>query len=221
MGSVARVNATTAGHQRHAAVAMGPDGQSIILWETTPDRRDDTDIFGQRYDANGAPVGNEFRLNTARAGNQTNPVAVIDHQGGLFAVWQGESPKGRGLALYGQRYDVEGNHLGPEFLLNTEQTPARMPAAMATNDDGHIAVMWPTDDPEIAPLRLVAQYYDLAGTPTVVPELTEFPWQISYGQMVRQLVWDSETPVLTVWTRFDKATQWDIKGQWIFGNDYP
>ena len=218
-GSVVRVNSTP-GDDRHAAVAMAPDGQAIILWETTSDRRDDTDIFGQRYDSNGTPVGNKFRLNTTTAGNQTNPVAVIDHQGGLFAVWQGDSPKGQGLALYGQRYDFEGNQLGREFLVNTEQTPTHMAAAMAMNDDGHIAVMWPTNDPETAQLRLVAQYYDLAGIPTVVPELTEYPWQITYGQIVEKLAWGSDTPVLTVWARFDEATQWDIKGAWTIGNDH-
>ncbi len=221
MGPVARVNSTTTGHQRHAAIAVGPDRQSIILWETTPENRDDTDIVGQRYGVNGIPVGNEFQVNTTTEGYQTDPVAVIDHQGNIFVVWRGETPNGRGLALYGQRYDANGKQLGREFLVNTEQTPVRMAAGMAMNDDGHIAVMWPTDNPKTSQLRLVAQYFDLARNATGVPDFTEFPWQLSYGQMVRELAWESETPALSVWARFDEATQWDIKGAWSFGNDHP
>lgn len=215
IGPVIRVNSTTAGHQRHTTVAIGQGGKAIILWEGRGGDQGSTDIFGQRYDANGSPIGNEFRVNTTTAGNQTNPVAVIDQQGNIFAVWRGENQSGSGVTVYGQRYDPQGNLLGPEFLVNTAQTPARMAPAIATNDDGHVAVMWPTDESETTQLRLVAQYYDLAGNPTVVPELTEFPWQISYTHIVRKLVWGSQTPTLTVWASFDEASKWDIKARWF------
>ena len=218
IGPVVRVNSTTAKQQRHAAVAIGQGGESIVLWESEGEGQGDTDIFGQRYDANGSPVGNEYRVNTTTAGNQKDPVATFDHQGNIFVVWQGESPSGNGAAVYGQRYDPQGNQLGSEFLVNTTQTLTRMRPAIATHDDGHVAVIWPTDDPETTQLRLVAQYYDLAGNPTVVPDLSEIPWHNTYGQVVRDLAWNSETPSLTTWASFDEASQWDIKGEWTLVN---
>ena len=220
IGPVVRVNSTTAKHQRHPAVAIGQAGESIVLWESEGEDQGDTDIFGQRYDANSSPAGNEFRVNTTTDGNQTDPVATFDHQGNIFVVWRGESQSGNGTIVYGQRYDPQGNQLGTEFLVNSEQTPARMAPAIAMNDDGHVSVMWPTDEPETNQLRLVAQYYDLAGNPMVLPELTEFPWQISYGQIVKNLAWDSQTPSLTAWSSFDEASKWDIKGVWILTNHH-
>ncbi len=218
LGRSIQVNTGVENIQRHPAVAMNEDGSAIVLWESEMAEENDTDIFGQRYDASGMPSGREFQVNTTREGNQTKPTLVIDHQNHVLAVWQGHGPGGEGTGLYGQRYDAIGNPIGDEFSVNSAQTPARLAPAMAMNNDGHVAVLWATDKPETTQLRLVSQYYDLGGNPTVVPELTEFPWQISYGQIVRELAWGSDTPVLTVWPSFDEDTKWNIKGQWTVSN---
>ena len=218
LGPSIQVNTVAEKTQRHPAVAMHEDGSSIVLWESEVGDENDTDILGQRFNASGSPVGQAFQVNTTIAGNQTNPRIVIDHQNHIFVAWQGNGPGGEGTGLYGQRYDAMGNPVGEEFSVNSAQTPARLAPAMAMSDDGHVAVMWATEKPETTQLRLVSQYYDLGGNPTVVPDLTEFPWQISYGQIVKDLAWDSETPALTVWSSFDEVTKWNIKGEWIPSN---
>ncbi len=214
LGPSMQVNTIAENVQRHPVIAMHEDGSTIVLWESEVGGENATDIVGQRFNTSGRPLGGEFQVNTTRAGNQTKPTLVIDHQNHVLAVWQGNDSRGKGTGLYGQRYDAMGNPLGDEFLVNSARTLARLAPAMAMNDDGHVAVLWATDKPGTTQLRLVSQYYDLGGNPTVVPELTEFPWQISYGQIVRELAWDSDTPVLTVWPSFDEDTKWNIKGQW-------
>ncbi len=218
LGRSMQVNTGAENAQRNPAVAMNEDGSAIVLWESEMTEENDTDIFGQRYDASGKPSGREFQVNTTTVGSQTKPAIVIDHQNHILAVWQGNGSDGEGTGLYGQRFDAIGNPIGEEFSVNSAQTPVRLDPAMAMNDDGHVAVMWATDNPETTQLRLVSQYYDLGGNPTVVPELTEFPWQISYGQIVRELAWDSDMPVLTVWSSFNEATKWNIKGKWTLSN---
>jgi hypothetical protein len=64
LGKEFRVNTTTAGNQTEPAVATDGAAGFVILWQG-PGLMEEggEDIFAQRLDPNGLPVGGEFRVN--------------------------------------------------------------------------------------------------------------------------------------------------------------
>ena len=67
---------------RPDAVAL-KDGGFVAVWESVGQDGDLEGIFGQRYDASGAPIGGEFRINAKPSGSQRSPsVAALNDGGG-------------------------------------------------------------------------------------------------------------------------------------------
>ena len=117
-----RTNTTTTGDQwvyywSVRTVAVQPDGSFIQVWiDTGGADGQGYGIYGQRFDANGARVGGEFRANTSTAGNQDNATIAVAPDGSFIIAWDGP---GSGTDVFAQRYSVTGVPIGDEFLLNT------------------------------------------------------------------------------------------------------
>lgn len=121
IGNDFQVNTTTENGQGQPAVAFGPGGESVVAWAGDGAGPEDLDVFAQAYDAQGNPIGGEFRVNTFTANVQDRPSVLFLPELGLegqpqFVVgWRdvgdssGNEPRGTGLS-----YKV--------FLLEDEDT---------------------------------------------------------------------------------------------------
>ncbi|WP_374763750.1 calcium-binding protein [Yunchengibacter salinarum] len=80
------VNTHTENAQENPAITTLEDGGFLISWQSFDQGNHfDWAVFGQRYDANGNPVGGEFRIGTEIFEDSFNPsIAALD--GGGFAV---------------------------------------------------------------------------------------------------------------------------------------
>src|SRR5262249_35663654 len=81
LGGEFRVNASTGGPQRSPAVAATPAGAFVVVWQSVSLDNSSCVILGQRYDASGAPVSAEFRIDTyttTNAGFTRNPTVASD-----------------------------------------------------------------------------------------------------------------------------------------------
>lgn len=89
------VNRTRAGPQNAAAIAVAPDGEFAIAWNSRDG--DKSGIFARRFAADGAPAGGEFRVTRAVAGRQgLCPAAgttrlALRADGRLVAAWSGDA----------------------------------------------------------------------------------------------------------------------------------
>ncbi|MCX4241976.1 hypothetical protein [Paraliomyxa miuraensis] len=86
MGGEFQVNTTTLGAQNNPAVALNPDGDFIVVWQTADDGVL-TGVFGQRYDQNAAPSNSEFLVNPTIFGLQEDPDVAIRGMDEIVAVW--------------------------------------------------------------------------------------------------------------------------------------
>ncbi len=112
-----RVNSTTTGDQAYASVAAVGSG-FVVTW-MSPDGGG-YGIYAQRYDADGAPLGGEFRVNSWYSSEQSYPKTVGLADGSFVVVWQSHwLEKANVWCISGQRYDAAGNAVGGEFLVNT------------------------------------------------------------------------------------------------------
>jgi hypothetical protein len=107
-----QVNTFTQGNQGEPAVAIAPDGSFVVVWTSRGQNGgNSSDIFGQRFNADGTPAGPEFQVNVTTDGHQRSSDIAVDAQGNFAVVWQGTGVGGRN-GIFVRRFDSEGNALG-------------------------------------------------------------------------------------------------------------
>jgi hypothetical protein len=146
LGKEFRVNTTSSGNQTEPAVAMDAAAGFVVAWHGPGlIEEDDEDIFAQRFDSGGAPVGGELRVNSTTVSRQLYPDVAMGADGMFVIVWESENaPDGGKKAICGQLYDSDGLEMGGEFVVNEEPAVCRYPA-VAADADGNFVVVWLDD----------------------------------------------------------------------------
>ncbi|MDB5874175.1 MAG: uncharacterized protein JWQ07_3617 [Ramlibacter sp.] len=124
------------------------------------------DIQTQRYDSQGARVGEGVRVNTTTADSQDSPTIAALPDGGYVVAWQSWNQDGMYHGIYAQRFSANGAMAAPETLVNTfTQDDQTNPDITATADGGWV-ITWSSlgQDGADGP-GVYAQRYDSGGTP--------------------------------------------------------
>jgi hypothetical protein len=110
LGEPFSVNTTHDGPQRYPKVAMNDRGEFIIVWESQIDPDiTERDIFGQRFNSFGEPIGGEFQINMYIEGDQRYPSVAISDDGRFITVWQSDDQDGSGYGIFGQMDSIVGS----------------------------------------------------------------------------------------------------------------
>ena len=158
-----RVNTATTSFQAYPSVAVDPDGDVTVVWQSFGQDGGHFGVYGQRYAATGEPRGGEFRVNTTTQGSQGGPAVAVDADGDLVVVWSSEAQDGSGYGVYGQRYDAAGAARGGEFQVNTTTEGVQAFPSVAVDADGDAVVVWSSEFQDGSGLGIYGQRYDAAG----------------------------------------------------------
>lgn len=123
-------------------------------------------MFGQRFDVSGAPLGNEFRVNSTTGGSQVRPAVATDGAGNFVVVWQSPGVAPNFYDLYGQRFDSTGAQAGSEFRVNTYTSATQMVPAVVRSSSGSFLVVWASDGQDGSDYGIFGQRFDAAGLPS-------------------------------------------------------
>ncbi|MHC4558960.1 MAG: hypothetical protein ACYTFW_14130, partial [Planctomycetota bacterium] len=145
-GEEFQVNTTTTGNQKEPSVAMDAAGNFIVAWQGPGlIEEDEEDIFAQRFDPNGLPVGDELIVNSQTSDGQLCPSVALNDDGSFIIVWESVNvPEEGKKAICGQLYDSTGEISGAEFIINAESSVCRYPD-VAADANGNFAVVWMLD----------------------------------------------------------------------------
>jgi len=143
LGQEFQINTTTSGNQTEPSIAMNADGDFVVAWHGPGlTDADEEDIFAQRFDPNGEPVGNEFIVNTNTIDEQLYPSVAMNNDGSFVIVWESENvPEEGDNAISGRFYDSNGVKFETEYMINTEASDCRTPD-VAMDPNGNFAVVW-------------------------------------------------------------------------------
>jgi len=160
MGPEFQVNTYTTSNQspnQAPAIAAAPDGTVIIAWYSAG--QDDGDIsvsgggvYAQRYDAGGAALGTEFRVNQATDGGQgVNGIAVATDSLGDFVVAWNQTQNGARQFLPGgdiaaRRFDNSGTPLAGDFIVNSNLPQQQYHPAIAMDGAGNFLISYVAQD---------------------------------------------------------------------------
>ena len=148
-------------------VASGAAGNFVVVWLDN-DNTTGLGVFGRRFDASGAPLGVDFRVNSYTTGNQNFAHVASDSAGNFVVVW-GSPQEGSGYGVFAQRFASTGAPLGGEFRVNTftpnNQGGSTTAPAVASDAGGNFVVVWGSDGQDGFFSGIFGQRFDSAGVP--------------------------------------------------------
>lgn len=97
-----RVNSHTPGNQRAPTVARDSQGGYLVAWTSDGQDGSDLGIYARRFTSTGESDGAEFRLNSATAGAQSEPVVSCAAGGPCVVSWTGPDGSG-GTDVFARR----------------------------------------------------------------------------------------------------------------------
>lgn len=138
--------AVVEGDQLAPSVAMAPDGQTVIAWQS---EGQDGDGFGIRAVALArlATTGEEFQVNTQTVGDQTAPAAAMAPGGQFVIAWQGPGDAAgqeeASLDVFGRRFTDASHPLDAvDVQINQSSTHDQVTPQVAMGADGSFAATW-------------------------------------------------------------------------------
>ncbi|HRM67977.1 MAG TPA: PKD domain-containing protein, partial [Thauera phenylacetica] len=139
------VNTWTPNEQSQPAMARLADGGYVTVWTSQGQDGWGYGVFGQRYDAQGVAVGNQFQVNDYTPYDQVEPAIASLGSGGFVVVWTDRGgADGSSYGVFGQRYDADGLQVGEAFLVNANTSGAQYQPVVASLGGGFV-VAWRSD----------------------------------------------------------------------------
>ncbi|MBM3238048.1 hypothetical protein FJZ31_17290 [Candidatus Poribacteria bacterium] len=131
--------------QSCSRVAMDKDGNFIVVWH---DNRDgDYNIYAQRFDSSGNPVGSNFKINDdIGVARQVEPSIGMDSNGNFVVAWI--DGRDGGQDIYAQRFDDTATPVGANLRVNESRytITGYGQVNVSMSDTGIFGVTWTTDE---------------------------------------------------------------------------
>lgn len=124
-------------------VAVNASGALVVAWQSFGQPGGSgTDIYAQRYDASGNPVGSEFRVNRETMDEQYAPAVAIATDGRFIITWTSNGQDGDGAGVYARRYDNTGAPVNNVLNPTTTTAGDQQASCVGIAADGRFVVAW-------------------------------------------------------------------------------
>ncbi|UCE05436.1 MAG: T9SS type A sorting domain-containing protein [bacterium] len=120
-------------------IAMDDDGNFVIVWQD--DRNGSNEIYFQRYDASGFPLGENVRVSVDTELAVELHLSVVMNKSGSFIIAYADGIKSD---VFYQRFDASGFPQGDNVKVNTGSEWTWRPS-VAMDDSGNFVIAWATD----------------------------------------------------------------------------
>ena len=196
------VNQETSSFQANADVAMDADGNYVVVWQSSGNAEDPSDIgvFLRRYSAAGAPLSGDVLVNQETSSDQSNPSVAMDADGDFVVVWQsnGNVEDQSSYGVFMRRYSAAGV-ASNEVLVNQRTTFSQSNASVAMDDDGDFVVVWQSSGHPLdqSGLGVFARRYDATGAPLSNEFLVN--QETFYNQLRADVGMDADGDFVVTW----------------------
>ncbi len=135
----------TGSHQGDPDAAADPSGRTLVAWV---DGRDGAvfgstfDIYGQWLDANGAPLGGNFKINDTTGPQAASNPTVTAGSDGFVVAWIDRRRAGDPGDVWAQRFASDGTLLGDNVLVNDDPVGGDQRFLTSCAGTGGAMVFW-------------------------------------------------------------------------------
>jgi len=137
-GPELRVNSKTDGQQYSAAIAGNAEG-FLVVWSGSPDGSYDG-VFGRRLTPDGAPVGEDFQVNTVDFLHQFSASVAVGPEGPFAVAWATGELSANGETDIAVRFFDDSGPLGPEIAVNSFGDGRQSAPSIAAATGGFVVV---------------------------------------------------------------------------------
>jgi len=157
------VNLRTDGRQLYPCIAAGSSDTFLAAWESseTTVYGDQTFLLAQRFDPNGAGLGEEILVDPDIY-DCRYPDAAMDARGNVVVAWMRDRSN---HPIMARLFDAQGNPRTEPFAVNTESIASVTRPSVAMNSRGWFLIAWDGDPNRAADDDVHARLYDPNGTP--------------------------------------------------------
>lgn len=146
-GGQFEVNSYTTGSQSEPAVSGLDTGAFVVVWESDGSSGGDTDlasIQGQRFALDGAPVGDQFQVNSYTTASQGGPAVIGTGDGSFVVAWTSGGSYGSDsdYSIQARQFAANGTPEGAQFQVNSYTTSFQTDPALAGTPAGDLVVTW-------------------------------------------------------------------------------
>lgn len=141
LGDELQVNTYTTGTQWDPSVAIDGAGNFVVAWHGEVGSTTSFEVFARRFDPTGAPLTEEFQVNTYTTNYQGNTSVAAAETGEFLVVWESEGQDQSDGGIFGQIYDAAGQAVGDEIQINDTTAADQNDVRIAALDDGFV-VTW-------------------------------------------------------------------------------
>ena len=105
------LNTSEEDDQRRPELVTLANGDIVAIWGSNWQDGSGRGLYAQRFDAFGAALGAEFRINTPTFADQQNHAVTALDGGGFVVAWESWGQDG-GRLVYAQVYGADGTTVG-------------------------------------------------------------------------------------------------------------
>jgi hypothetical protein len=108
------------------SIAMNSSGQSVAAWF---DSRNGAQIFGQRFNADGAPVGDNFQISETPPGGDiySRPEIAVRNDGSFMVAWTDSTQVPGFFRARARQFDAAGAPSGQPFTITSPELASGQP----------------------------------------------------------------------------------------------
>ncbi|MDP3856823.1 MAG: hypothetical protein Q8Q73_03575 [Stagnimonas sp.] len=144
-------------------VAINESGAFVVVWAgTSLVEADSRDVYAQRYDADGQPVGDVIQLATISADVQEAPDVALQADGQFLVTWTTWAREPGVPDIVFQRFAADGSKLGAETQVNHSDWGNQRDSSVSMDADGRFVISWSSNG---EPKGIFARWYDASGSP--------------------------------------------------------
>jgi hypothetical protein len=141
--------------ERSPAIGMADNGDFVIAWT---DRQPGLDIYARRYQEDGTPYGDSFRVNDYISGIETRPTIAVGPQGNFVVAWT----RSDYTELRAKAFGADGTAEGNDFVVTTDYGHR---ASAAIDAAGRFVIAWGEQDTTSLDLVIAARMYSAHDAP--------------------------------------------------------
>jgi N-acetylneuraminic acid mutarotase len=144
--------------QSWPTIAIDKNGQFTITWYDSRSGAS-SDIYAQRFDRNGDPIGGDIPVCTAPY-DQLNPSIVVNSKNDIIICWM-DYRNVSDYDVYCQRFKSDGSKLGPEILVS-DAIHGQMYPTISVGSSDQFVITW-EDNRNLSTWDIYAQLLDADG----------------------------------------------------------
>ena len=167
LGAVFQVNAYTSDDQIAPRVSAADDGTFLVVWQSFAQAGGlDYDVYARLFNASGAAVGADVRVNNYTLDDQSRPAVTTAPDGSFLVVWQSfDQAGGFDLDVYGRRLSAAGATAGAEFRVNAATADDQQAPSVAAAPDGTFVVAWQNFGAQTGDDEIFSRVFTAAAAP--------------------------------------------------------